>query len=81
MGKLRETFMKKYGLWEYVLFFGGLLIFGKLVYQFMTDTIDGDALDGIALVLSILMMGLPLAILEFARKKAGLKTREENLEE
>lgn len=74
---IRETFLKKYGIWEYIFLVAGLLILGTLVYWFMTKQLENSIYEGIALIVSIFMIAAPQSLLNWGRKKVGLKTKEE----
>lgn len=83
MGDLKETFMKKYGVWEYLLFLGGALMFGRVIYMFMigryddAESIADLAVPIGALALSILMFAIPMTLIDAVRKKAGIETKQE----
>ncbi|XRE42207.1 hypothetical protein ACIVBQ_000411 [Tenacibaculum discolor] len=82
MNKLKETFLKKYGVWEYVVFFVGAVILGRVLFSIIVADFKNMTIEEIGVIilflsLGIISVGAPLTILEFARKKAGLPTRSE----
>ena len=85
MGNIKETFLKKYGVWEYVLMIIGLLICYKPVEYIVTIDFEAASWPVIGIVVFFLLLGVlfiaaPLSILELARKKMGLKTRSDKLD-
>ena len=86
MEKFKETFLKKYGIWEYVFAVLGFLILFRVGKWFWLTNFEDYSWEVIgfvvlAMALGLMLMGAPLAMLEWARKKTGLKTREEKLKE
>ncbi|MBL87195.1 MAG: hypothetical protein CMO82_11115 [Winogradskyella sp.] len=86
MDKIRETFLKKYGVWEYVLFLVGIAILGRVVYSiiiadFKTMTWDEIGIIILFLSLGVLAVAKPLAIADYARKKVGLETKDKSKNE
>ncbi len=76
------NWLKRYGIWEYLLFiFGGILL-GRVGYEVITMEFEGVTWDvwlallGIAAVGS-LFVGRPLAILDFGRKRLGIQTKKD----
>ena len=84
MKDLKETYLKKYGVWEYVLFLIGLALAGRSVYSiiiadFKTITAIEIGVIILFLCLGILSFAAPLTMLDIARKKAGMETRREKI--
>ncbi len=80
MEKLRETFIKKYGIWEYILFGLGLVFLGRVGYEFVTISLEELTWDIIAILmvfvaLGALLVGAPKTILDWGRKKVGLNQK------
>lgn len=75
MGDIRETFMKKYGWGEYLLFILGATVLGYQVYSYVTNSLEGSALDGVAFVCGVFCVLAPMTLLDFARKKVGMETK------
>ena len=78
---LKETFLKKYGVWEYVLFIVGLAFLGRVVYSVVIADFKNITWEEIAIIvfffsLGVLSVSKPLSILDLARKKAGLEPKE-----
>ncbi|TDQ27619.1 hypothetical protein [Tenacibaculum caenipelagi] len=85
MKSLKETLLKKYGVWEYVVFLVGLGILSRVLYSIIIADFKNMTIEEIGIIILFLSLGIiaiaaPLTILEFARKKAGLQTRKEKLE-
>lgn len=83
MDKIRETFLKKYGVWEYVLFLVGLAILGRVVYSiifadFKTMTWEEIGIITLFFAIGVLAVAKPLAIADYARKKAGLEIKDKS---
>jgi len=83
MDKIRETFLKKYGVWEYLLFIVGLAILGRVVYSiiiadFKTMTWEEIGIIILFFALGVLAVAKPLALADYARKKVGLDKRSNN---
>ncbi len=81
MKNLKETFLKKYGVPEYVLFLVGLAILSRVVYSiiiadFKDMTWTEIGIITLFLCLGVLAVAKPLAIIEYAKKKAGIETSE-----
>lgn len=76
MGSIKETFLNKYGIYEYIFLVMGVLILGTLTYWFMTKELEYSMGEGIALVVGVFAVGAPLSLLEWGRKKIGIETRE-----
>ena len=84
MENIKETFLKKYGIWEYILFLIGLAFSGRVVYSFVIADFKTLTLEEIGIMILFLCLGIlafaaPLKLLEFARKRVGMETREEKL--
>lgn len=85
MGEIKETYLKKYGIWEYILLALGLVFLYSVGKEVVTReweefTIPIIGVMVLFLSLGALLIARPFAILEFARKKAGLETRAKKLE-
>ena len=86
MKSIKETFLKKYGVWEYVVFFVGAVILGRVLFSIIVADFKNMTIEEIGIIILFLSLGIiaiaaPLTILEFARKKAGLPTRKEQLDQ
>jgi len=72
MKKIKETFLKKYAVWEYVAFAGGLVLFGNAIKQIVlgqyTDisTVAAIALSGLVLMAS------PVLYIKLFKQNTGL---------
>jgi len=65
------NYIRKFGFWEYILFFGGFAVFGKLVYSFMSDTLENNMVNGVALIFSVLFMAAPKIAVKIFKDKAN----------
>ncbi|WP_299431581.1 hypothetical protein [uncultured Aquimarina sp.] len=65
------NYLKKYGVWEYVLFLFGLSILIKIAYGFITDTIENTAINGIAFLAAVLCIAAPISIVEISKSKGS----------
>lgn len=65
------SFMQKYGLWEYILFGSGLLVIGKLTYNFLNDTIVYNFGTGVAFLAGVLMISLPRVFVNIIKSRAS----------
>jgi len=79
---MSENFLRKYGVWEYMLFiFGGILL-GRTAYEIIMVNFEETNWEywlinlGLASV-GALFVGKPLSILDFGRKKLGLEPKKE----
>lgn len=84
MRNLKQTFLKEYGIWEYVVFIVGLVLLGRVSYSiivadFKNMTIEEIGVIVLFLAIGIIAVGSPLTMLEFARKKAGVPTRKDKI--
>tara|TARA_R110002167_G_scaffold284737_1_gene489827 strand:+ start:9130 stop:9375 length:246 start_codon:yes stop_codon:yes gene_type:complete len=73
---IRETFLKKYGVYEYVLFIVGLFISGRGVYDVIFLNLDALTWDAIAKIIALILFGAlliaaPKALVDIARNKFG----------
>ena len=77
MKEIKETFLRKYGIWEYILLVLGVFIEVKLAIDFWNDDFGYSFNEIGASVFGILLIAFPLTLLDIIRKKTGLQTREE----
>ncbi|WP_109852801.1 hypothetical protein [Aquimarina sp. AU58] len=66
-----RNLLQKYGVWEYVLFVIGLLVLGKLTYDFLFNTLEYSVLNGIAFVVGVLLIAAPATLVKAAKQKLG----------
>ena len=81
MGKISETFLKKYGIAEYVLFIAGIAIIGRVVYSLLIadfKTMTWAEIGVITFVMSIgiLAVAAPKTMVDFAKKKTKLDNKD-----
>lgn len=77
MGNLRETFLKKYGVWEYVLFLFGIALSGRATYSMVILNFKETSWLEIAFITSIFLLGIlafsaPKYLVGLAKKKTGV---------
>ena len=63
------NFLKKYGIWEYVLFLSGGIGLGKLTYNFATESLEYSALNGVVFVLSVLLIAAPATVVRAVKSR------------
>ena len=68
--------LRKFGIWEYILFASGLLIISKLTYNFMVDKLEATAVNGIALLVGVLMISAPRFLIRKIKEKTSNLTRK-----
>ncbi len=66
-----KNLVKKYRIWEYILQAIGVIVLGKITFEFVNDTLENSVLNGIALVVAVLMLTTPATIVQIAKNKAG----------
>lgn len=81
--KLRKSFLKEYGIWEYVLFGIGMIFLGRVGYEVIflnIDEITWIIIGVLVLFLSLgaLLVARPKSILDFARKRVGMEISSGN---
>lgn len=82
MGNLKETFIKKYGIAEYIVLMAGIAILGRGVYSLVILNLKDTSWEEIAMIVFIFCIGFvavkaPLKLLDFARKRIGMETKRE----
>ena len=72
MTKLKETFLKKYAVWQYIAFAGGLVLFGYGIWEIVLEQYDDIWLTaGIALA-GLILMASPMLYVKLFRRKTDL---------
>lgn len=74
---MKETYLRKYGVWEYILLIIGLFIIIKLGRDFWNDVFTYSINEIGATVFAILLIAFPLTLNDLIRKVRGLETRSE----
>tara|TARA_R110000823_G_scaffold309594_4_gene433980 strand:+ start:3574 stop:3852 length:279 start_codon:yes stop_codon:yes gene_type:complete len=74
MTALKETFLKKYGVWEYILFIMGLIVLGRTAYEIIVVNFNELTWEVIAIyilfiLLGALLVGAPKYIVDIARNR------------
>ena len=82
MENLRETFLKKYGIWEYIFLILGLIFLFSVGKEIITRPWEEFTLPIIGVMvlfvsIGALLVAKPLTILDMARKRVGMTTSEE----
>ena len=76
MKDLKETFLKKYGVSEYVLFVFGLLLAGRATYSMVVLNFKDTTWLEIGFISTIFFLGVlafsaPKFLVDLAKKKTG----------
>ena len=72
MNKIKESLVKKYAVWEYVAFAGGLILFGYAIWEIVLEQYDNIWLTaGIALA-GLVLMASPMLYVKLFKRKTGL---------
>lgn len=80
MENLKQNFLKKYGIWEYILLLLGLAFLYRVGEQVIIRPWEDFTLEIVGIMilftaLGSLLVAKPMAILDLARKKIGLDTK------
>ena len=70
--------LRKYGVWEWVLFLFGLFILIKLGIDFWNNTLENTMINGIALIVGLLSGGAPATLVEIAKQKVSRNESRDN---
>ena len=86
MKKFKDTFINKYGIWEYIVFAVGLIFIGKVTWSFAIANFDKVTQGEVGIwvlffSVGVLAISFPMTILNFARKKAGLDVKTKTVKE
>ena len=74
MKKTKQTFLRKYDLWEYVAFAGGLILFGYTIWEIVLEQYENIWLTaGIALA-GLILMASPMLYVKLFKRKTDLDT-------
>ncbi len=76
MNKIKETYLQKYGIWEYSLFAIGWFIIIKLGRDFWNDVFTYSLNEIGASLLGICLIAFPLTINDTIRKLRGLEPKK-----
>jgi hypothetical protein len=76
MVKIAESFLKKYGVWEYVLFLAGIIIVSRTVYSIVIANFKTTTWTEIGVIvflfsLGVLAVSVPKTLVDLAKKKTG----------
>ena len=74
---IKETYLKKYGAWEYSLFIIGWFVIIKLGINFWNDEFSYSLNEIGASLLAIILIAKPLTIIDIVRKLRGLEKRND----
>ena len=74
MNKIRDSFLHKYGVWEYILFIVGLMLIAKTTHSFIVADFHIMTWNEIGMIILVFLLGTlamaaPKAILDAARSK------------
>lgn len=84
MGNIKETFIKKYGVWEYVLFLVGVVFVGRGGYDVISLNLIDLTWDALAKIISLILFGslvmaMPKTIVDIAKKRFSSNSKKEEL--
>ena len=76
MEKIKETFLKRYGVKEWLGVVLGLVIISIQIYKYATNSFNHDFTVEIGVFsIGAMLLFAPLTILNIIRKARGLKTK------
>lgn len=83
MGNIKENLLKRYGIGEYLLALIGCIIEYKSLKELLFSELQNVEWEFIALVILLMLFGAlfimaPMAVLDIARKRFGMKPKSEN---
>ena len=74
MKRIKETFLKRYMVWQYIAFAGGLVLFGYGIWEIVLEQYDNIWLTaGIALA-GLILMASPMLYVKLFKRKTDLDT-------
>jgi hypothetical protein len=79
---IKETFLKKYGVAEYIVMLAGLCIIARGVYSLIVLNLKDTSWEEITMIVFIFCIGFlacyaPMTLADFARTKVGLEPKKE----
>lgn len=85
MSNLKETFIKKYGIGEYLLIALGLVFFYSIGKEVLTRNWEDFTIPIIGVLILFVSLGSllimkPMAILDMARSRIGMETKKEKFD-
>jgi membrane protein CcdC involved in cytochrome C biogenesis len=63
------NYIKKFGVFEYVFFAGGLLVFATQIYRYIAGTIERSYAEAVIFILACLLMSYPRTLAKLFKKK------------
>lgn len=75
MEKIKQSFLKRYGVKEYIFLLIGSIVMGIQVYRYATNTLGNWELETAVFALAFMLLFAPLTILNIIRKARGLETK------
>lgn len=73
MQKIKETFLKKYSVWEYIAFLGGLVLFGYAIREVVTESYENLNVVGVVALVGLVLMAAPMLYVKLFNHKTGLE--------
>jgi len=73
MNKTKETFLKKYSVWEYIAFLGGLILFGYAISEVVLEAYEDIVLVGVVALVGLVLMAAPILYVRLFNDRVGLK--------
>ncbi len=73
MKKIKETFLKKYSVWEYIAFLGGLILFGHAIREVVLKNYESIMVVGGIALAGLVLMASPLLYVKLFNRRTGLE--------
>ncbi|MFC0605909.1 hypothetical protein [Winogradskyella pulchriflava] len=79
---IKETFLKKYGIWEYILFIFGIALAGRATYSMVVLNFKETSWLEIAFItttffLGVLAFSAPKFLVDLAKRKTGESIKDD----
>lgn len=65
------NYIRKFGIWEYILFIMGVILLSKQTYSYVTDNLEFKALELFVFVGGVLLVASPVFLVRLAKKFGG----------
>ncbi len=73
MNKIKESFLKKYSVWEYIAFLGGLILFGYAIREVVLETYENISIIGAIALAGLVLMAAPILYIKLFNRRTGLE--------
>lgn len=75
MEKIKQSFLKRYGIKEYIFLLIGSVVISIQVFRYATNTLGDWKMETAVFALAFMLLFAPLTILNIIRKARGLETK------